>query len=461
MWTRQLGWIEPFEAMQRLACLPRVSLLDSAMIHPTLGRYSYLAADPFGIFTVEEGAFWNGDHEAAIDPIAALRQRLARYPNERLPDLPPFQGGAVGSFAYEFGWTLEQRIAPAHRRARDIDLAFYDVVIAFDHAERTCWLFGSGHPEATKEGRRERARARMAAIAERLGIAPSRSVSRNPLVWRPTVSRDAFCTSVDRVKSYIMAGDIYQANISQAFQATLPVGHDALSIYGALRGANPAPFGAYLAQGDSTILSTSPELFLRTDGRFVETRPIKGTAPRAVNGAEDVAAARELSASRKDRAENVMIVDLLRNDLSRVSRPDSVEVPELCAVESYAGLHHLVSVVTGELRPECDALDVLAAAFPGGSITGAPKLRAMEIIAEIEGQSRGVYCGAIGSIGFDGSMDLNIAIRTLVVEGDAVELRVGGGITMLSDPGSEYEETLVKARRIFEAFAPARAMEDA
>ena len=378
-----------------------------------------------------------------------------------MPGLPPFQGGAIGSFAYEFGWTLEHRRAPAQRRARDVELAFYDVVVAFDHFERKCWLVASGHPETTRARQGARAQERLAAIAEHLGRSLPSISSREHLVWRHTISRDAFCANVDRVKSYILAGDIYQANVSQAFRATLREGDESLSMYDVLRSANPAPYGAYLVQHDRTILSTSPELFLRTDGRSVETRPIKGTAPREADAAADLAAARALSSSAKDRAENVMIVDLLRNDLSRVSRPESVAVPELCAVESYAGLHHLVSAITGELRPGCDALDLLTAAFPGGSITGAPKLRAMEIIAEIEGQSRGVYCGALGSLGFDGSMDLNIAIRTLVFDGTAVELRVGGGITMLSDPASEYEETLVKARRIFGAFAPARAMEDA
>ena len=271
------------------------------------------------------------------------------------------------------------------------------------------------------------------------------------------MSRDAFCAGVERVKAHIRAGDVYQANISQRFLATLPADSKLLSVYEALRHANPAPFGGYLQQGERTILSSSPELFLRTDGHVVETRPIKGTVRRGLDASADRAAARALSASRKDRAENVMIVDLLRNDLSRVCRPDSIDVPDLCAVESYAGLHHLVSSVTGELRREHDALDLLAASFPGGSITGAPKLRAMEVIAEIEGQSRGPYCGAIGCIGFDGSMDLAIAIRTLVVDGGIAELRVGGGITLLSDAAEEYEETLVKASRIFEAFAPAAA----
>ena len=463
MWVRQLDWLDPMEAARRLADLAGLSFLDSAMRHDVLGRYSYVAADPFGIFTVEDGeARWNGRPEPIEPALAALAERLAQHRTDRIAGLPPFQGGAIGSIAYEFGWALEARDPPARRRGPDVSLAFYDVVLAFDHHERRCWLIASGHPAPSEQGRRERAEARLLAFAARLGQASPGPADATPaLAWRPTLSRDAFCAGVERVKAYIRAGDIYQANIAQRFVATLPVGCAPLALYGVLRAANPAPFSAFLAQGNRTLLSTSPELFLRTDGRSVETRPIKGTARRHHGAGADRAAAEALLASRKDRAENVMIVDLLRNDLSRVCRPASVEVPALCALESYAGLHHLVTVVTGELRPECDALDLLAASFPGGSITGAPKLRAMEIIAEIEGQSRGAYCGAIGSFGFDGSMDLNIAIRTLVVEAGMAELRVGGGITALSEPDAEYEETLTKARRIFDAFAPARVAEDA
>ena len=303
--------------------------------------------------------------------------------------------------------------------------------------------------------------ARLEAFAARLAR-PAAARRPDPVIqWRPTMSRDAYCAGIERVKAYIRAGDIYQANIAQRFVATTPAGTDPWSLYRRLREANPAPFAAYLDLGALQVLSTSPELFLRTDGRTVETRPIKGTARRRRGEADDREAGAALLASRKDRAENVMIVDLLRNDLSRVCTPTSVEVRTLCALESYAGLHHLVSAVVGTLRDDADPLDLLAASFPGGSITGAPKLRAMEIIAEIEGLSRGIYCGAIGALGFDRAMALNIAIRTVVIEGGTLELRAGGGITMLSDADTEYEETLTKARRIFDAFAPVSVLADA
>ncbi len=448
---RQIEWIDPIEAASRLAGLPGLCLLDSAMPHPTLGRFSYLAADPFGIFTVRRGAaFWDGAPEPTA-PMAALRERLAACRVERVPGLPPFQGGAIGVFGYELGWTLEDRTPPTLAQGDDVHLAFHDVVLAFDHQARACWLIASGLPAVDATSRAE---ARLDVFA-RLLASPARADRRTPpaIEWQPTITRAAFCDGVERVQALIRAGDIYQANIAQRFIADLPPGADPWRLYQTLRAANPAPFAAYLDCGARKILSSSPELFLRTAGGAVETRPIKGTARRLDDASADRAQRAALLASRKDRAENVMIVDLLRNDLAKVCLPASVEVPMLCGLESYAGLHHLVSVVTGTLRDGADNVDLLAATFPGGSITGAPKLRAMEIIGEIEGGPRGIYCGAIGAVGFDGDIALNVAIRTLVVEDQTIELRTGGGITMLSDPDAEYEETLVKAHRIFDAFA--------
>ncbi len=462
MWTRRLGWMEPIEAAARLAALPGLAVLDSAMRHDTLGRYSYVCADPFGQFIVDhEGlARWNRTVLAGA-PLDALRESLQRYPIDPIESLPPFQGGAVGAVNYEFGWGLENRQPPTPRVSDDLHLAFHDVVLAFDHQEERCWLIASGHPAADAAARLARAGERLDAFERLLrrpaaAIAPPLRVS-----WHPAAGRDAHRAAVERVRDLIRDGDIYQANIAQRFLATMPAGAAPWDLYRQLRAANPAPFAAYLDQGRRKILSSSPELFLRSDGRRVETRPIKGTARREDDPAADRAAAAALADSAKNRAENVMIVDLLRNDLSRVCNADSVAVPTLCAVESYAGLHHLVSAVTGTLRPGVDALDLLAASFPGGSITGAPKLRAMEIISAIEGRSRGEYCGAIGWIGFDGAIALNIAIRTIVAEGDALEFAVGGGITLLSDADEEHEETLVKAARLFAAFAERRVSEPA
>jgi para-aminobenzoate synthetase component 1 len=254
------------------------------------------------------------------------------------------------------------------------------------------------------------------------------------------------------VIEYIRAGDCYQVNLSQRLLA--PLREHPLDLYGRLRTLNPAPFGAYFDLGDFQILSASPERFLRVTNGEVETRPIKGTRPRGRTPEEDAALAAELAASPKDRAENVMIVDLLRNDLGRVCEFGSVRVPTLCEVESFRFVHHLVSEVRGKLRPGLGPLDLLAAAFPGGSVTGAPKVRAMEIIAELEPTARGPYCGSLGFVGFDGSMDTNILIRTFTAGRGWVQFPVGGGIVADSDPAREYEETLHKAAGLLRALDP-------
>lgn len=450
MWTRRLGWMEPVEAAAKLAALPRLAFLDSAMPHESEGRFSYVCADPFGVFHVgaDGAARWNGE-PAAGSPLATLRRLIQRFRLPPVAGLPPFQGGAVGTVAYEFGWTLEGRAKPHRSDEHDLDLAFYDVVLGFDHLEKCCWLMSSGLPDRDAGDARARAE-RFEALLLRPAAPPADAPT---VAWRAETGRTAHEAAVDRVRDFILAGDIYQANVARRFAAPRPNGPAALDLYRRLRDANPAPYAAFLDLGTRQILSTSPELFLRCDGRHVETRPIKGTARREAAPAADLSAAAALAASAKNRAENIMIVDLLRNDLARVCEPASVAVPALCAVESYAGLHHLVSVVTGTLRPGTDALDLLAASFPGGSITGAPKLRAMEIIALVEGRARGAYCGSIGWFGFTGAMALNIAIRTVVATAETLEFRAGGGITLRSDPAEEFEETNVKAGRILAAFA--------
>ncbi|WP_102961066.1 aminodeoxychorismate synthase component I [Mangrovicella endophytica] len=460
MQHRRIDFLPPVEAAARLRRLGGLAFLDSAMAHAELGRYAYVAASPFARFSVDAaGASLDGSALAG-PPLEALRGVLSRFALEPVPGLPPFQGGAVGFIAYDFAHHLEHVAAPADFDPAKPMLRFdlYDTVIAFDLAERAAWLISSGFPEADQGTREARSRARIAAFeavlqapAEPSGLDAAPLVRRD--AWRADVTAEQYTAAIERVKSYILDGDIYQANIAQGFTAELPGGFDAFAFYRRLRDSNPAPFAAFLDYGDLAIASSSPERFLKLSGGAVETRPIKGTAPRHADPAADRDSADALLASAKDRAENVMIVDLLRNDLSRVSEPASVEVSVLCGLESYASVHHLVSVVTSRLAPGCDALDLVAATFPGGSITGAPKLRAMDIITEIEGKARGPYCGSIGYIGFDGSMDLNIAIRTVTLAGGQARLQAGGGITILSEPEGEYAESLTKAGRIFAAFA--------
>jgi para-aminobenzoate synthetase component 1 len=276
---------------------------------------------------------------------------------------------------------------------------------------------------------------------------------------RSTFTHRGYLDAVGRVRDYIIAGDIFQANLSQRFQTSMPGAP--FDLYRRLRRRNPAPFAAYLDYGELAVLSASPERFLRLDEqRHIETRPIKGTRPRGLGPMHDAALGRALAESEKDRAENVMIVDLLRNDLSRVCRPGTVRVPELFALEHHPTVHHLVSTVVGELEPGADASDLIRAAFPGGSITGAPKVRAMEIIAELEPTQRGVYCGSVGYISLTGAMDTSIVIRTYLALRGRVYFQAGGGIVADSDPELEYRETLDKARALIETLVESRESGD-
>ncbi|MEE7489128.1 aminodeoxychorismate synthase component I [Methylobacterium oryzae] len=474
MWTREIPFIDPVAAATRLRALPGLAFLDSAMRHDPLGRHSIVAADPFARFRYRDGRATLDGNPVAGGPMAALRACLEPYRLE--PGSEPFPGGAIGYLAYDLGAALERVAAPARRAGLtdDIALNLYDTALVVDHAAGTGRLVATGFPETADQRagrraergrgrqagdhhRRARAEARLARFADLLGGAeppvPAPAGPAQPLVWRSNFDRQSYEEAVEKVRAYIRAGDIYQANIAQRFVADLPAGFDPFALYRRLRETNPATFGAYLELEGLTVASSSPERFVRLDGRHVETRPIKGTARRLDDPAADRAAAEALQASVKERAENVMIVDLLRNDLSRVCAPGSVAVPTLCGLETYANVHHLVSVVTGDLRDGLDALDLLEGTFPGGSITGAPKIRAMDIITEIEGDARELYCGAIGRIGFDGALDTSIAIRTVFMDDRQAVLQAGGGVTLLSEPGPEYDETLAKAARVFEAFA--------
>lgn len=274
--------------------------------------------------------------------------------------------------------------------------------------------------------------------------------------WRSNFSKDKYEDRVSEVIDYIKAGDVFQVNLSQRFDAVLPPDFDAFAHYRHLRSMNPAPFAGFMNCGNIKISSASPERFLRTRGGRVETKPIKGTRPKDKNPLINHKNVIALKTSPKDRAENTMIVDLLRNDLSKVCLAHSIQVTELCAVESFASVHHLVSTVRGTLKKNKGPMDLLKACFPGGSITGAPKIRAMEIIDEMEPMRRGPYCGAMGYVGFDGSMDTNILIRTLVFKKGSVSLQAGGGIVVKSDPEKEYQETLDKAEAMFRSFDPVK-----
>jgi para-aminobenzoate synthetase component 1 len=476
---------DPVRCCELLDGLPYRLFLDSAARGTRLGRHSFLTADPVAIVRSKGARTERLDrlggtrHVVAGDALDAVRALLAPHAAEPVAGLPPFQGGAAGYLAYDWGRVLERLPAPQHDDLAlpDVVLGVYDWVLAWDHDASRAWLVSTGLPETDPAARAQRAAGRAAGVRERLSSdRPARSApatTRTPLPsgappapsypvedgwWSPhlalrsSFTHSGYLDAVARVREYIFAGDIFQSNLSQRFEA--PLTESPWALYRRLRTRNPAPFAAFLDVSDAVVVSASPERFLRVDvGGHVETRPIKGTRPRGVGPEHDGALGLALSESDKDRAENLMIVDLMRNDLSRVCSPGTVHVPELFALEHYATVHHLVSTVVGRLAPDRDALDLLRAAFPGGSITGAPKLRAMEIIAELEASERGVYCGAIGYWSVTGALDSSIAIRTAIAIADRVYFSTGGGIVADSDPEQEYRETLDKARGLIDALA--------
>lgn len=447
----------PLAAFPRLASQPHCLFLDSSRHDAKLGRYSFLAADPFDYLQAP-----------VTDPerITELGRRLAQYRAATISGLPPFQGGVAGLASYEMGRWLERLPTPRcdEFQVPALAVGLYDMVLAFDHESQRAWIISHGWPERDPSPRQRRAIARAQQMQQWLQSSPQhQSAIRHPpsAILSPqhpvgdlpdltsNFSAAGYLQAVQRVIDYIHAGDVFQVNLSQ--RLLHPASDDAVRLYLRLRQRNPATFGGYFDLGEVQIASSSPERFLRVQRGHVETRPIKGTRQRRAMPEADLFSGDELQASEKDRAENVMIVDLLRNDLSRVCKPESVHVTQLCRLESYEFVQHLVSAVEGELRQDQGPLDLLKAAFPGGSITGAPKVRAMEIIAELEPTARGAYCGSLFYLGFDGSFDSNILIRTITCGGGWWQFPVGGGIVAQSDPQREYEETWHKAEGLLRA----------
>jgi para-aminobenzoate synthetase component I len=445
-----IAGMPPADAAERFRDLPGLVLLESARPGRN-ARWSFLTADPlFVLARPSDGA----------DPFAEARATLGRVAagpavidDDPAPDrLPPFLGGLAGYLSYDLGRRFERlpSLALDDQPMPLLRLAVHDWVVAWDRRAGMAWL--GGRAVDGDAGRLDR---RLAEVRERLtaGRPADRGADEPPRELRFTsgLERAAYEAGVETIRERIAIGDIYQANLTRRLET--PFDADPWPIYRRLRRGDPALFAAFLDLGPSgtethlAIVSASPEPFLRVDPRGnVATDPIKGTRPRGRTRDEDRALACELLSSRKDRAENVMIVDVLRNDLGRVCRPGSVRVPRLCRLERTAAVQHLVTTVTGRLAPGRDAFDLLSASFPGGSITGAPKIRAMEILEGLEPVRRGPYTGAIGWLGPDGAMETSIAIRTLVADGSRLTLHVGGGITWQSDPAAEWEETVAKAR---------------
>ena len=450
----------PAAAAAALAGQPGLVWLDSAHPHGGYGRWSLVASDPRWTLTSSGTRLeWTDAAGRCVetgDPIDALAsaiemERLARP--QRSADVPadlPFVGGAIGYLGFELGRHIERLPATTldDVGAPDLAVGWYDAALAWDGYAQRGWLVGS--PEGVRQlgarldegGDRECREARGGGTGRGVLGEPGRPVLQTNL------TKTAYIEAVERARRYIDAGDIYQVNLSQRFSARL--GEPAMAVYRRLREASPAPFAAYLSLGDVEVLSSSPERLLLAEGEteraHIETRPIKGTRRRSDDPDEDRRLGEELLASTKDRAEHVMIVDLERNDLGRVGEVGSVRVKEFAALESFAHVHHLTSTVTARRRGEVGLAELLRAMLPGGSISGAPKIRALEIIDELEPTVRGVYTGAIGYFSADGRVDLSVAIRTLTVRNGIAHMHVGGAIVHDSEPEAEYVETLDKAR---------------
>ena len=448
---------------QRFAGLQACLFLDgSGDIQPNrkLNRYSFMAADPVDTIACGTEQSFN---------FLDLRDLIAKYQSNLVEGLPPFQGGLAGMIGYEFNAKIENVSAAAINEfpAPQLMLNVYDVVVAIDHHLQAAWLISHGWlPNGSQSCERAAERLQQfksivfaeETMSTQLPLAAPSSPSEIPLTPESEMhrvqsdltvelysdlSQQQFLAMVRKGVQYIHAGDVFQVNLSQ--RLLTPVTKSSPQLHCDMRSANPAPFSGYFDFGEGQLISASPERLIRSSNRQLETRPIKGTRRRTHHPEIDLATENELLDSEKDRAENIMIVDLMRNDLSRVAIPDSVRVSQLCGVESYPNVLHLVSVIEAEMAAEFDCVQLIQAVFPGGSITGAPKIRAMEIIAELEPTVRGPYCGSLGYINFNGDMDFSILIRSVTAKDGWWQIPVGGGIVADSKAEIEYEETWTKA----------------
>jgi para-aminobenzoate synthetase component 1 len=483
LWTEvEKPGLTPLMALEAMRTMGHPVLLESARVHERIGRYSFVTADPYLIFRSKKEsvelslpATPKGKYgrRATMNrrPLAKLRELMANYRTERVPGLPPFTGGAVGFFSYDFVRRFEA-IPDAPKTDLDIPEAcflFVDAVVAFDHVLDKTWVIvnpgargqemGFRRPDPSEWGRLyDEAGQKMEMLKSHLVsfkaggvVGPATGARREgALQMEAMITRERFEEMVRRCKEYIAAGDIYQANLSQRLSVRIG-DRDPLRLYRALRSVNPSPFAAYLDLGDLQLVSSSPERLIRLVNGIADTRPIAGTRRRGESSAETRELTAELLANEKERAEHIMLLDLERNDLGKVCSYGSVRVDEMMCIEDYSHVIHIVSNVRGELAPGRDAFDLVRAVFPGGTITGVPKVRCMEIINELEPVARGPYTGSAGYIANTGDMDLNILIRTFVVKDGVAYAQVGAGIVADSDPGREYDETLQKAEALKKA----------
>ncbi len=458
--------LTPVSAYLRLAREARYAfLLESVEGGEKIARYTFVGADPVEVFRYVRGAsIVQGEgrlHWEQSNPIEFLRRRVGRYRPVRLPGLPPLVAGAIGYFAYDMVRLIER--IPARGRddlgLDDAVLMFYLGLVAFDHIQHRIWIVRNVFTEGEGSLRgKYNAAARKIAATRRALERPLEPVQRHApragaLRVRSNFRRSAYLAAVRKAKRYIRAGDIFQVVLSQRWAARTSA--DPFAVYRALRALNPSPYMYFLRLGDVTVVGSSPEMLVKIQGREAFYRPIAGTRPRGRDEKEDQRLEAELAADPKERAEHIMLVDLGRNDLGRVCEYGSVRLEKLMTIERYSHVMHLVSSLRGRLRPEVDCFDALMACFPAGTVSGAPKVRAMEIIDEFEPTRRGIYAGGILYLDFSGNLDSCIAIRTLVSKGNMAYVQAGGGVVADSLPGREYEETVNKSRALLAALETA------
>lgn len=447
--------IDPWRVFLSLYMLPYPVILDSSIG----GSNSFVASDPFLVIRSYGNknliTFLGREDHVSGNPFDVLKTLLERYKKEE-GELP-LQGGSIGYFGYDLKDLIERLPSRAVKTLQTPDLffAFYDTVFIYNHPTGIAYLASTGYPEERKYLKEKRALNRLKGfkrlilkgVEEGIHSMPISSINFKSIT--SNFSKEGYINAIKKALTYISKGDCYEINLSQRFSFPLPC--HPLTLYRHLREENPVPMGGYLRLGDFEILSNSPERFLRIRGKDIETMPIKGTIGRGEDPVKDLKMIEGLKNSEKENAEHIMIVDLERNDLGRVCKYGSVRVEECRRIETYSTLHHMVSTIKGTLRDSVNPIDAIKACLPGGSITGAPKIRAMEIIDELEPTARGIYTGSIGYIDFSGQVDLNIAIRTAIVHKNTLYYQVGGGIVADSDPEREYEETILKAEALYRA----------
>jgi anthranilate synthase component 1 len=454
----------PVTAYLKVARKPYSFLLESVEGGEQVARYSFIGTEPSWVLKTGPG-----QPGGAVDPLVPLQQRMKRYKVAHLPELPRFHGGFVGYLGYDAVRYFEPRVPDPPQDVLGIPESIFlqtDTLLVFDHVQHKIKIVSHAHLGKDVERSYAQAVARIEHVAKRLEKplrlpkrSPAAEDSAHPLTgpgraeWRSNFTREEYHLAVLKAKEYVKAGDVIQVVISQRLERPTEAGP--LDIYRALRGINPSPYMYLLEMDGFQIIGASPELLVRQEDGVAENHPIAGTRPRGRTAEQDAALEYELRNDVKEKAEHIMLVDLGRNDIGRVSKPGTVQVTQLMDVERYSHVMHLVSHVTGQVRDGVTPFDTLRASFPAGTVSGAPKIRAMEIISEIEGQKRGTYAGAVGYFSFSGNMDTAIAIRTMVLKDGVAYIQAGGGVVYDSDPAMEYQETLNKAQACLRAITQA------